>query len=199
MLFTYDPGFGTNQGKVTIEGQAVTAANGESQPFVFLIRYEGVSVDVASRKLTCRAPMCHISGWVKTVGGVPYYVNEGSVSHEPLLNLEIDKDGVVLVSGSVFEQSSNQILGKWGFHIGECVGTSSFDLLPYGNFSIFLLNRYISVDEIDECLLGTHECDPRVPCINAQNGYMCGPCPPPLVGDGRNCYCTSLLILLVEH
>lgn len=128
MLLTYDPGFGTNQGKVTIEGQAITSSNGEPRPFIFLIRYEGVSVDAISRRLTCSPPTCHISGWVKTVGGVPYYVNEGSMSHEPLLLLEIGKDGVVSVSGTVFEQSSNQILGKWGFHVGECVGMFS---LPF--------------------------------------------------------------------
>jgi hypothetical protein len=66
----------------------------------------------------------------------------------------------------------------------------SFDDLSIVNFS------FLTTEDVDECELGIHECDPLVVCINTLGGYECGPCPPgyhDVFGNGRLCKGFSII------
>jgi hypothetical protein len=41
--------------------------------------------------------------------------------------------------------------------------------------------------DIDECALGTHQCDSLVACTNTPGSYSCGACPAGYEGDGQTC------------
>jgi len=126
MIFTYDPGLGADGGSVIIEGQSRSSSSNSAQQLTLMIKYRGVSVDAATKKLMCKAPQCKLEGWVKGENNIRYELANCGEEQSPLIAVTIDPSGIVAASALICDKDTGKPTGNLQFHIGECIGSRYF-------------------------------------------------------------------------